>query len=39
MNVRHLYESLGFVQLGCIPGGFRKDGGVYEDIYLYYHLL
>lgn len=36
---RHLYESLGFVQLGVIPGGFLTRSGVYEDICPYYHLL
>lgn len=35
---RHLYEKLGFVQLGVIPGGFRMDDR-YEDIVLYYHTL
>ena len=34
-----LYEKLGFMPLGVIPGGFhRKDGG-YEDISLFYHTL
>ena len=34
-----LYESLGFVRLGTIPGGFRlKDGG-YEDIIVFYHRV
>ncbi len=28
----HLYEKLGFKQLGVIPGGFRMDDGHYEDI-------
>ena len=36
---RHLYEKLGFVQAGVIPGGFRMDGDVYEDIVVYYHTL
>ena len=27
-----LYESLGFRQLGVIPGGFRKKDGSYADI-------
>lgn len=35
----HLYERLGFVQLGVIPGGFRMDDGHCEDIILFYHLL
>ena len=29
---RHLYERLGFVQLGVIPGGFRRKDGRYENI-------
>lgn len=36
---RHLYERLGFVLLGTIPGGFRKKGGQYENICLYYYEL
>ena len=36
---RHLYESLGFVQLGVIPGGFLKKDGTFADICPYYHLL
>ncbi len=35
---RHLYEKLGFVQVGIIPGGFRMDTH-YEDIVVYYHTL
>ena len=35
----HLYESLGFVRLGVIPGGFRMKDGAYEDILLFYHSL
>ena len=35
----HLYESLDFVQLGVIPGGFRMKDGSYEDILLFYHTL
>ena len=38
-HARHLYERLGFVQLGAIPGGFRMKDGSYQDIYPYYHLL
>lgn len=33
---RHLYEKLGFIQLGTIKGGFRMDDGTYEDICPYY---
>lgn len=36
---RHLYESLGFVQLGTIPSGFRMPDGTYEDICPYYLSL
>ena len=32
MHARHLYERLGFVQLGTIPGGFRMKDGHYENI-------
>ena len=34
-----LYERLGFVQLGTIPGGFLMKDGTYEDICPYYHVL
>lgn len=33
---RHLYEKIGFRQLGIIPGGFRRKDGGYEDICPYY---
>lgn len=36
---RRLYEQLGFVQLGTIPGGFLMPDGHYEDICPYYHEL
>lgn len=39
VHARHLYERLGFVQLGTIPGGFRMKDGSYEDICPYYHEL
>lgn len=39
IHARHLYERLGFVQLGAIPRGFRMKDGTYEDIYPYYHEL
>lgn len=39
IHARHLYERLGFVQLGAIPGGFRMKDGHYENIYPYYHEL
>ncbi|MEA5014643.1 MAG: GNAT family N-acetyltransferase [Candidatus Limiplasma sp.] len=34
-----LYQKLGFVQLGVIPGGFRMKNGSYEDIIPHYYLL
>ena len=34
-----LYEKLGFVPLGIIPGGFRMKDGAYEDIIPHYHVL
>ena len=39
VHARHLYERLGFVQLGTIPGGFRMKDGHYENIGPYYHEL
>lgn len=36
---RHLYEDLGFIQLGTIPGGFRLKDGTYADICPYYREL
>ena len=38
-HARHLYERLGFRQLGTIPGGFRMKDGHYENICPYYHKL
>lgn len=35
----HLYEKLGFVRLGAIPGGFLDRDGVYRDIIPHYHVL
>ena len=35
-SARHLYEKLGFIQLGTIPGGFLMKDGAYEDICPYY---
>lgn len=37
VHARHLYERLGFQQLGTIPGGFRMKDGTYENICPYYH--
>lgn len=39
IHARHLYERLGFQQLGVIPGGFRMKDGHYEDICPYYKTL
>ena len=39
VHARHLYERLGFHQLGTIPGGFRMKDGRYENICPYYHEL
>lgn len=39
IHARHLYERLGFQQLGTIPKGFRMKDGHYEDICPYYHEL
>jgi L-amino acid N-acyltransferase YncA len=37
IHARHLYERLGFTQIGTVPGGFRLKDGTYSDICLYYH--
>lgn len=34
-----LYEKLGFIQVGEIPGGFRLNDDTYQDIMIFYHLL
>lgn len=39
LSAIHIYEKLGFVQLGTIPGGFLHKSGKYEDIILFYHEL
>lgn len=39
VHARHLYERLGFTQLGVIPRGFRMKDGHYENICPYYHEL
>lgn len=39
VHARHLYERVGFTQLGTIPGGFRMKDGRYEDICPYYLML
>ena len=38
-HARHLYERLGFAQLGTIPKGFRMKDGCFEDICPYYRVL
>jgi L-amino acid N-acyltransferase YncA len=35
----HIYEKIGFVKLGVIPGGFLLGDGTYTDIILYYYDL
>lgn len=39
IHARHLYERLGFVQLGTIPNGFRLKNGQYASICPYYISL
>lgn len=39
IHAGHLYERLGFVQLGIIPKGFRMKDGHFENICPYYHTL
>lgn len=39
IHARHLYERLGFTQLGTIPKGFRLKSGEYEDICPYFKEL
>ena len=39
IHARHLYERLGFVQLGTIPDGFLMKDGTYQNICIYYHVL
>ena len=39
VHARHLYERIGFRQLGTIPGGFRMKDGHYENICPYYYDL
>lgn len=36
LHARHLYERIGFKQLGTIPGGFKLQNGKYADICPYY---
>lgn len=39
IHARHLYERLGFHQLGVIPNGFRMKDGNFENICPYYTEL
>ena len=39
IHARHLYERLGFVQIGTIPNGFLMKDGSYQTIHLYYYVL
>lgn len=36
IHARHLYERIGFTQLGVIPSGFRMKDGHFENICPYY---
>ena len=39
IHARHLYERLGFTDLGIIPKGFHMKDGHYEDIHVMYKTL
>lgn len=39
IHARHLYERLGFTQLGTIPKGFRMKDGHFENICPYFREL
>ena len=39
IHARHLYERLGFVQIGTVPKGFRMKDESFQNICLYYHEL
>ena len=39
IHARHLYERLGFTQLGTIPHGFRMKDGSFANICPYYKEL
>lgn len=39
IHAQHLYERLGFIRLGRIPGGFKSNSGEYENIFVYYKEL
>ena len=38
-SARHLYEKLGFEQLGVIRGGFRMKDGTFANTCPYWHAL
>ena len=38
-RARALYERLGFVKIGLVPGGFLYKDGSYQETVLYYHTL
>ena len=39
VHARHLYERLGFTEIGTVPKGFRMKDGSFQNICLYYHEL
>ncbi len=39
IHARHLYERLGFQEVGMIPGGFLMKDSHYEDIHVMYKQL
>ena len=39
VHARHLYERLGFTQLGMIPGGFRMKDGSFANICPYFREI
>ncbi len=38
-SAHYLYEKLGFIKTGEVPGGFLMKDGHYEDIVLYHYIL
>lgn len=39
LSAIHLYFSLGFTCIGCIPGGYRQKALGYTDMYIFYYDL
>lgn len=39
IHARHLYERLGFTDVGIIPKGFHMKDGSFEDIHIMYKTL